>query len=171
MKNELQKVTEEWMQLERKTLQQRKDAELFYDEKLMRLIEKTFIRKNKEKVLEQVEYLIISVGTSYEPLVLSINLFRPRKILFLYTEITESVLNKIVSYCQLDITRFQKCKVHETNPIDIYREIKQAYLEWDRPKKLYIDFTGGTKAMSAAAAMAGAVIDVQMVYVGTDDYI
>ena len=171
MKNELQKVTEEWMQLERKTLQQRKDAELFYDEKLMRLIEKTFIRKNKEKVLEQVEYLIISVGTSYEPLVLSINLFRPRKILFLYTEITEPILNKIVSYCQLDITRFQKCKVHETNPIDIYREIKQAYLEWDRPRKLYIDFTGGTKAMSAAAAMAGAVIDVQMVYVGTDDYL
>lgn len=52
MKNELQKVTEEWMRLERKTLKQRKDAELFYDEKLMNLIEKTFIKKNKGKVLE-----------------------------------------------------------------------------------------------------------------------
>ena len=139
MKNELQKVTEEWMRLERKTLKQRKDAELFYDEKLMNLIEKTFIKKNKGKVLEQVDYLIVSVGTSYEPLVLSINLFKPKKILFLYTTITESILNKIVFYCKLDVTRFQKCRVHETNPIDIYREIKQAYLEWGRPQKLYID--------------------------------
>jgi len=171
MKNELKKVTEEWMSLERKTLEQRKIAETFYDEKLMQLIEKEFIKKNKSKIFEKVEYLIISVGTSYEPLVLSINLFNPRKILFLYTDVTEEILNKIVKYCTLDMTRFQKKRVHETDPTDIYREIKQAYLEWKRPQKLYIDFTGGTKSMSAAAAMAGAVIDVQMVYVGTSDYL
>lgn len=170
MKDELKKVTEEWMKLERMTLQQRKEAELFYDEHLMKLIEKEFIKKNKNKLIEKVEYLIVSVGTSYEPLVLSIKLFKPKRILFLYTEVTENVLNKIVKYCNLDMTQFQKCKVHETDPIDIYREIKQVYLEWNRPNKLYIDFTGGTKSMSVAAAMAGAVIDVQMVYVGTNDY-
>lgn len=171
MKNELKTVTEEWMQLERMTLEQRKVAENFYDERLMKLIEKEFIKKNKSKLIEPVEYLIMSVGTSYEPLVLSIKIFKPKRILFLYTEITESILNKIVKYCDLDMTRFQKVKVHETSPIDIYREIKQAYLVWKRPKKLYIDFTGGTKAMSAAAAMAGSVIDVQMVYVGCTDYL
>ena len=31
MKNELKKVTEEWMRLERMTLEQRKNAEAFYD--------------------------------------------------------------------------------------------------------------------------------------------
>lgn len=167
----LQKITNEWMSLERKTLQQRKEADQFYDENLMELIEEEFIKNNKEKLTEQVDYLIISVGTSYEPLVLSIRLFRPKRILFLYTNVTETVLNKIVSYCGLEVSSFQKCRVHETNPIDIYREIKQAYLKWNRPQKLYIDFTGGTKSMSAAAAMAGAVIDVQMVYVGTDNYL
>ena len=167
----LQQYTEEWMQLERKTLEQRKEAELFYDENLMKLIEEEFIRSNRNKVTEKVDYLIISVGTSYEPLVLSIRLFQPQKILFLYTDLTETILNKIVSYCELDMTSFQKRRVHETNPIDIYREIKHAYLEWGRPQKLYIDFTGGTKSMSAAAAMAGAVIDVQMVYVGTSNYL
>lgn len=55
--------------------------------------------------------------------------------------------------------------------MDIYREIKQAYLTWGRPEKLYIDFTGGTKAMSAVAAMAAAMVDVQMVYIGTDQYL
>ena len=159
------------MSLERKTLQQRKKADQFYDDNLMKLIEETFIQKNQDKVTEDVDYLIVSVGTSYEPLVLSISLFRPKQILFLYTSVTETVLNKIVSYCGLNVTSFQKCLVRETNPIDIYREIKQAYLKWNRPQKLYIDFTGGTKSMSAAAAMAGAVIDVQMVYVGTDNYL
>ena len=167
----LKQYTEEWMQLERKTLEQRREAELFYDLNLMKLIEEEFIRNNQGKVTEKVEYLIISVGTSYEPLVLSIRLFQPKKILFLYTELTETILNKIVSYCELDMTSFQKRQVHETSPIDIYREIKHAYLEWGRPQKLYIDFTGGTKSMSAAAAMAGAVIDVQMVYVGTSNYL
>lgn len=41
----------------------------------------------------------------------------------------------------------------------------------EQPEKIYIDFTGGTKAMSAAAAMAGALINVQLVYVGTNDYL
>ena len=97
----LQKITNEWMSLERKTLQQRKEADQFYDENLMELIDEEFIKNNKEKLTEQVDYLIVSVGTSYEPLVLSIRLFRPKRILFLYTNVTETVLNKIVSYCGL----------------------------------------------------------------------
>lgn len=171
MKNELKKVTEEWMQLERMTLEQRKNAELFYDEKLMKLIEKEFLKNNKEIRSQKADYLIISVGTSYEPLVLSIQFFNPKKILFLCTEVTEKVLDKIVKYCELESSRYQKRRVHETDPTDVYREIKQAYLEWGRPEKLFIDFTGGTKSMAAAAAMAGAMIQVQMVYVGCNDYL
>ena len=39
MNNELQIKTEEWMKLERKTLAQRKKAEEYYDDNLMKLIE------------------------------------------------------------------------------------------------------------------------------------
>ena len=35
MNKELQKVTKEWMKLERKTLEQRKEADRYYDEHLM----------------------------------------------------------------------------------------------------------------------------------------
>lgn len=171
MRKELLEKTEEWKALERKTDQQRKIAETFYEEKLMELIEETFIENNQENLYEDVDYLVMSVGTSYEPLVLDIQLTRPKKILFLYTEETESVLDKIVSYCKLPVCIFDKRQVHETNPIDTYREIKGAYLRWKRPEKIYIDFTGGTKAMSAAAAMAGAMIQVQLIYVGTNEYL
>ncbi len=171
MKKELKKMTQEWMQLERKTLEQRRQADEFYENKLMELIEEEFIKKNKKQIYEKAEYFVMSVGTSYEPIVLNIKLFSPKRILFLYTDLTEKVLNKIVQHCALQPDMYEKSRVSETDPLDIYREIKRYYLEWKKPAKMYIDFTGGTKAMSAAAAMAGALIDIQLVYVGTNDYL
>ena len=171
MNQELINATEKWKSLERKTAKQREKAENYYETKLMKLIEDEFIANNRSKVYEEVEYLILSVGTSYEPLVLDIQLLQPQRILFLYTPRTEYVLEKIVKYCKLDVMRFAKREVDKTDPLDIYREIKAAYLKWDRPQKLYIDFTGGTKSMSAAAAMAGAVINVQLIYIGTTEYL
>lgn len=70
----LKKLTEQWMQLERKTLEQRKKAARFYDDYLMKPIEEEYIRNNHDMVFEEVEYMIISVGTSYEPIVLDIQL-------------------------------------------------------------------------------------------------
>ena len=163
MKKDLKEFTQEWMQLERKTLEQRRQADEFYESNLMALIEEDFIERNQEKVCEKAEYIVISVGTSYEPIVLNIKLFTPQRILFLYTDKTEKTLNKIVRYCSLEPDIYEKRRVSETDPLDIYREIKRYYLEWNKPDKMYIDFTGGTKAMSAAAAMAGALIDIQLI--------
>ena len=170
MNKELSRLTEQWKQMERKTEQQRRLADAFYETDMMRLIEEDFIARNREQVFEQADCFIVSVGTSYEPIVLNMKLFQPDRILFLYTEKTEDVLYKIVTYCKLEPDSYEKNKVSERDPLDIYREIKRQYLEWDKPKKIYIDFTGGTKAMSAAAAMAGAMIDIQLVYVGTRNY-
>ena len=76
MKNELQKITQEWMELERKTSKQRQVAETFYEEKLMSLVVAEFQKNNKNALKEKVDYLIISVGVAYEPLVLSIKYFQ-----------------------------------------------------------------------------------------------
>lgn len=171
MNKNLAEKTKEWKQLERKTFEQRQIADEFYERNLMKLIEEDFIARNKAKVFEKVKYLVASVGTSYEPIVLNIRLFKPKRILFLHTAETESTLNKIVKYCELEVMEYEKRRVSETSPLDIYQEIKRSYISWGKPGKMYIDFTGGTKAMSAAAAMAGAMIDVQLVYVGTNDYL
>lgn len=171
MNRNLEEKAREWKQLERKTFEQRQIADEFYERNLMKLIEEDFIERNKDKVFEQVEYLVASVGTSYEPIVLNIRLLRPKRILFLHTTETESTLNKIVKYCELEVVEYEKRKVSEISPLDIYQEIKRCYIGWGKPRKMYIDFTGGTKAMSAAAAMAGAMIDVQLVYVGSNNYL
>ena len=85
MNQQLLQKTQEWMQLERKTLEQRKIAEQYYESELMKLVEEEFIERNRDKLYEDVEYMIVSVGTSYEPIVLSLQLFKPKKVLFLYT--------------------------------------------------------------------------------------
>ncbi len=171
MNQKLEKMTQKWMHLERKTLAQRQKAEKFYDDYLMDLIRDDFIRRNKDFVFEEVEYLVISVGTSYEPISLSISLLNPKNILFLFTEKSAATMSKVINYCHIQPTQYEKREVSDTDSMDIYRHIKHAYLYWNKPNKMYIDITGGTKAMSASAAMAGAMVDVQLMYVGTTDYL
>lgn len=161
----LQELTEQWMAMERKTFAQRRRAEEYYEKHLMQPIIENYKEKNADQVFEQADYLILSVGTSYEPLILNISLLNPQKILFLYTSETETILEKIVNYLKLEATHYQKCRVEATDPLSIYHEIKRIYLQWGKPEKLYIDFTGGTKIMSAAAALAGSLINVQLIYV------
>lgn len=170
VKESLSELAEYWKQLERKTVEQRQKADAYYENILMGPIIQAFIENNRTQE-EPVECLILSVGTSYEPLVLNIKLLNPRRVLFLYTEKSEKYLDKVVKYCDLNAARYEKSIVLETEPLDIYREIKRAYLKWNRPEKIFIDITGGTKAMSAAAAMAGAMIGVQLLYVGSTNYL
>lgn len=82
MSKKLDDKTKCWMSLERATFEQRAIVEEYYDTELMQLIVKEFISHNKNKVYEKVDYMILSVGTSYEPLVLDISLFQPKKYCF-----------------------------------------------------------------------------------------
>ena len=64
MNKELKNKTEEWMKLERKTLEKRKKADEYYDRNLMKLIEKDYCERNRNFVREPVRFYIASVGTS-----------------------------------------------------------------------------------------------------------
>ena len=68
-KNNLQKATAVRKQLEQKTEGQRKETKNYQASNLMELTAEAFIKNNRDKVYQNVKYLIMSVGTSYEPLV------------------------------------------------------------------------------------------------------
>lgn len=91
-KKDLRELTEKWMSMERKTFSQREKAERYYEKNLMQPIIENYIERNADMVFEEVDYLMLSVGTSYEPLVLNISLLKPKRILFLYTEETKTIL-------------------------------------------------------------------------------
>ncbi|WP_058485143.1 TIGR02710 family CRISPR-associated CARF protein [Defluviitalea phaphyphila] len=167
---EIQQKTSIWMSMERATKEQRDRAEKYYEKELMPLIIESFINRGKN-IINKPEYMILSVGTSYEPLVLSLKLLNPNKVLFLYTEKTEEKIDKILEFVNLKASQFNKEKVEETNSLIIYQKIKKVYLEWGKPEKIYVDFTGGTKAMSAATAMAGAMLGAQLIYIGNKEYL
>ena len=48
MNANLKKMTQEWMQLERKTIKQRQEADSFYEKNLMKLIEQDYQKETKE---------------------------------------------------------------------------------------------------------------------------
>ena len=112
MNKVLKEKTELWMTLERKTLEQIKMAEQFYEEEMMEYIVKEYIRNNKGKLKEKAKYLIVSVGTSFEPIVLNISLLRPERILFLYTSQSEEILDKVMEFCGLKMSQIEKSKVN-----------------------------------------------------------
>lgn len=163
----LDKKTEIWMQMERKTPEQIETADNFYNQEIMPLVEEDYISRNRDKVDTAIKYLIVSVGNSCEPIILNIRLFQPEKIMFLCTKDSEHTLNQVVSYTQILPDSYERCRVSPVESDSCYQAIKRCYTEWGRPQKICIDFTGGTKAMSTAAAMAGAFTNIQVVYVGS----
>lgn len=171
MNKALEQKTKEWMQLERMTLEQRRKAAEFYDKELMHLVAEAYVENNKKKIREQVKYLAVTVGTSHEPIVLNLRLLKPEKVYFIYTEKSAEVMNRVIRDSELSPESYEKQKVDEVDPLNIYRAFLDMYLAWNQPTGLVIDFTGGTKTMSATAALAGAMMHAQMVYVATVDYL
>ncbi|MBM7685891.1 TIGR02710 family CRISPR-associated CARF protein [Defluviitalea raffinosedens] len=166
----LKEKTDFWMSMGRATEEQRIKAEEYYEKELMPLIIESFIGREENNIVSP-EYMILSVGTSYEPLVLSLKLVKPKKVLFLYTEDTEEKIDKILQFVPLKSSEYRKEKVEKSNTLLIYQKIKQAYYDWGKPQNVFIDFTGGTKAMSAATAMAGAILGAQLIYIGNKEYL
>ena len=171
MNKALEAKTQEWMQLERMTLEQRKKAAEFYDRELLHLVADDYINRNQKRVKRKIQHFVVSVGIAHEPIVLNLKLLKPEKIFFMYTEKSERILNQVVQFCELSPDVYEKRRVDEVDPLDIYRTLLDMYLEWGQPKDLVIDFTGGTKTMSASAALAGSIMNAQMVYVASDDYL
>jgi len=163
-----------WKNMDRGTPSQDAIAEAYYDNELMPQIVSSFKEKDHklvELLNQQIKYMILSVGTSYQPMVLSLSYFNPEKVLFLHTEESEKEIEKILRFIDLKSSDYQKSLVEKSNTLKIYNEIKRAYLEWGRPEGIVIDITGGTKAMSSAVAMAGSFIKANLVYVGNKNYL
>jgi CRISPR-associated protein (TIGR02710 family) len=169
--DKLEKIINEWMRLERTTDEDWKNTEEFYNKNIMPLVISNFKKREKEKIDKNVKYMIVSVGTSFQPIVLSILTVKPEKVLFLYTEKSEVKIDHVIEISNLKPSNYEKHLVEKSNPLMIYKAIKDTFFKWKKPESIYIDFTGGTKAMSAATAMAGAMIGAKLIYISNNGYL
>jgi len=121
------------------------------------------------------DYMILTVGTSFEPLVLSISTIQPQKeILFLYTDESRKFMAKVIDFLELSAEHYKTEEVERASTVIIDRTVKEQYEKWKKYHennknggngKVVIDFTGGTKAMSGGGAMSALLIDAKLVYV------
>lgn len=158
-------ATEKWKSLPLQTDEERDNATRFYDGEVFPLLKKMFTSKHQSLTKEPVFGLILSVGTSPEPLILSISALKPQRVLFLCTEQTEECLDRIVDETGLKPRQWDKRLIDSTNPLNIYQQIQKIYEHWGQRRDIVIDITGGTKSMSGGAAMACALIGGQLAYV------
>ena len=114
-----------------------------------------------EKHAPEKEYngLILTVGFSPQPLILSISAINPRRIAFLYTPEVQGFIERIRN--QTGYTRVQTdlLQIDGTDVKGIYDKTWQFSRDnWGEFKNIAVDITGGKTSMAAGAALATAGI-------------
>lgn len=160
-----------WKNWPRSTEEEKNKAEEFYYREVMPLLIDVFVAREGSKVVKEYKGMILSLGTSYEPLVLSIMALKPEKVSFLCTDASRKFLDPVIHFTGLAPSCYDVRRVDKDNPLQIYQAIKDVYQEWGQPDRIAVDFTGGTKAMSGGSAMAGGLIGADLVYIASKNYL
>ena len=150
----------------------KKDALTFYDEHVFPLVKEEFINKPENCLNREYDGLILTVGMSPEPLILSISAIKSRRVGLLYTKETTHFLERIQQETDLTFPEFTAGmrQIDGSNVAEIYEAIMALYKSWDNPARIAVDITGGKKSMVSGAAMAGAVLGADIYYVDSDHF-
>lgn len=120
-------------------------------------------------------YVISTVGFSPGPAVLFVSALKNKgalkKALFLCTRETESKVDDIVSVTKLAPSEYDKhILTSKTDMVEPYTVIKKFVQQYPR-EKVFIDATAGTKPMTAAVILAGAILEIPIWYADYKEYI
>ena len=159
-----------WKNMDRTTRDASNAAIAFYDENIFPLVKEVFINKNRPQ--KKYDALILTVGLSPEPLILSILAIKPTHVGLLYTNETERSLERILQEAELTLSQLAAgaSKIDGSNVTEIYEAIMALYTGWNSPANIAVDITGGKKSMVSGAAMAGAVLGADIYYVDTNHF-
>ena len=156
------------------------------------LLEKRYIIRN------EVKCLFVIVGTTIEPLLLSILTIRPKeKIIFIYSEKSknikvqvEATLRQIngngciikksnllskdaIKYIEEIINGFIEIfhiGLKQTTPDNVFYEIK-TFINNNNLYEIGVDITGGKKSMICGGFLAAAINDYKLFYLDFDEYL
>ncbi len=118
--------------------------------------------------------IILIVGTSPEPLIMTLHAYHPQEVYFLYTEESKSFLKKVISgvpYLKNNKILYNCDLIEPTDTAGIYQKIKEKWQTWGRDKQIAVDNTGGKKSMVSAAASAAHFLGMDLLYVDAGKYI
>ncbi len=171
LQQELATIREKWLAMPTEG-EAGVEAARYYREKLFPLACSLFMEKERGKMAARNLYgLIMTVGKSPEPLILTLSACRPQKILFLYTVDTEKQLDEIIDYVRLSPSQWDKRLVKKADLRTIYQAVKEVWEQWGRKSEIAVDITGGTKSMAAGLALVGAFLDFELLYVDSTEFL
>ena len=168
--NDFKELIAIWKNMDRSTRDESNAALTFYDENIFPLVKEMFINNPKNRPKRNYDVLILTVGLSPEPLILSIMATKPQKVGLLHTPQTRMFLDHIQRETGLTLAQLHTREVDGSNVVEIYETIMALYTSWGNPANIAIDITGGKKSMVSGAAMAGAILGADIYYVDTDHF-
>ena len=163
---DLRDLADQWRSLPRSDESEKQAASEYYDQKVFPAVICQAKSAHETSGSVTVSHLILSLGQTWHPLVLSIRVLQPEYILLLHTSGSRPLLDAVYQHCGLSPSRISTRQVDAENMLPLHRAVTETHKEWGNPSHVAIDFTGGTKAMSAGCALAGALIGARLVYVG-----
>ena len=164
-KTEFNELVKKWKKIGYNSPDEKKAASTFYDEHIFPFVKETFVNSQKNRPNKKYDGLILPLGYSPEPLILSILAIKPARVGLLYTNETEKLLQRIQEETKLKLHHLDKRKIDGSSTLDVYKAIMELYEKWKRPTNVAVDITGGKKSMVGGAAMAGAVLGADIFYV------
>lgn len=155
----------QWQSLPRNNAAELQVADDFYDNELMPLALQLFLDRQKEKITKTYFGMILTLGTSWQPLALSIALLKPKKILIMCTQETFPLLMRLKSFLKLNDDSVKVVFISRSDSCDVYYAVNEFYSEHSSQGNICADITGGTKAMASSAAMIAAFLGLDIYYI------
>lgn len=143
-----------------------------YTEQEDRDLKAMHTKSETESERQRVRGMVVSVGGTSDPIIFSLQEVNPRRVLFVASSSTvEMVEREILTQAPEGVIADYCVVTNEQNLESCYREIRDCIRGWLPTSRIgegevSVDFTGGTKAMSAALVMAGMEWFSQFHYVG-----
>ena len=165
-KQHIAEQSRQWQAMPKSTPEEEKRAKDFYRKEVFLPSRDLFNQRERHKLAgEKTWGLILTVGFSWEPLVLTISVCQPERVFFLCTPETEHLLDEIIEVTGLKVSQIDKETIRGVDSLPIYQQVLRIWEKWGRRKNLAADITGGTKAMTCALSMAGALLGMKLLYV------
>ena len=124
-KAEFDKLVEKWEKMDYNSSDEKKAASTFYDEYIFPFVKETFVNNPENRPNKEYDGLILPLGYSPEPLILSILAIKPERVGLLYTNETEKLLPRIQEETVLTLDQLDKLKIDGSSTLDVYKAIME----------------------------------------------
>lgn len=151
-----------WHGMPTETPEQELWADNYYDEVLMPRALRRFANRYGKKEMPAYYGMILLLGSRWEDLAFNVGLLSPQNIHVICSKENMLQYRLLVSNLQLEEDRCICSAIAAGDAASLYKVIKKHHDIWDSVGRSAVDITGGDKILQPAAAMAAAVLHMDV---------